>query len=249
MNRNIDISQEEFEAIEQYIRQEMPVEEKVEFAKRLSEDVVFQQKFETARLLLVGVREAGLSKKLEDFHRDLPAPEESTNPSHRRTISIKTWLVAASVIVILGFGSLLYLNRNSNEEKIFEAYYEPDPGLISAMDVTNNYLFDRAMIDYRTGKYDDALKTWENMLISKPGNDTLNYFIGSAYLAKGQTEQALARFKETIAKPKSYFYNDALWYTGLSFLKENKIKEAISAIEKSEHYNKDSLLLKLKKVE
>ena len=249
MNRNIDISQEEFEAIEQYIRQEIPIEEMDAFIKRLATDMVFQQKFETVRLLLVGVQEAGLSNKLEDFHRDLPASKESTNPPSGRTISLKIWLVAASAIVIIGFGPLLYFNRNGKEEKIFATYYRPDPGLISAMGTTDNYLFDRAMIDYKTGKYDAALKTWESMLISKSGNDTLNYFIGSAYLAKGQIKQALTHFREVIAKPSSYFYNDALWYTGLSFLQESKIKEAISVIEKSEHYNKEILLLKLKEVE
>ncbi len=249
MNRNIDISQEELEAIEQYIRQEMPVEEKGAFTKRLATDPEFQNKFDTVRLLLVGVQEASLKSRMEAFHTDLHSSTKNTIRSSGKMASIKRWLVAASIILIAALGSLFYLNQETREEKIFDTYYQPDPGLISAMSVTGNYLFDRAMIDYKTGKYDAALKTWENMLVSKPGNDTLNYFIGSAYLAKEMNELALTHFQKVITNPDSYFLDDAYWYIGLVLLKENKIREAILFIEKSEHQNKNPILLRLTEVE
>jgi tetratricopeptide (TPR) repeat protein len=246
LDRNIDISQEEFEAIEQYILQQMPAEEKNAFTKRLATDQELQHKFDTVRLLLVGVQEASIKNRMEVFHTDLLSSGKNTIRLSGKMASIKKrWLVAASIIFIATLGSLFYFNQETREEKIFAAYYQPDPGLISAMSATENYLFDRAMIDYKTGKYDAALKTWESMLVSKPGNDTLNYFIGSAYLAKEKNELALAHFQKVILNPDSYFLNDAYWYIGLVLLKENKIREAISFIEKSEHQDKNSLLLKL----
>ncbi len=249
MNRNIDISKVESEAIEQYLQHQMTVEEKEAFTKKLSTDLALQHKLETVKLLILGIQESELEKKLEEFHNNVFSSKKSGVHLPTKIFAVKKWLVAASVLVIVGLSSLLFLNRDSKEEKIFASYYQPDSGLISAMSTTNNYLFDRAMVDYKSGQYDAAINTWESMLISKLGNDTLNYFIGSAYLAKGEIEQALTHFQEVIAKPNSYFYDDALWYTGLSFLKESKTKEAISAIEKSEHYNKEILLLKLKEVE
>ena len=77
----------------------------------------------------------------------------------------------------------------------------------------------------------------------------MNYFIGSAYLAKAKDELALTHFQKVITNQDSYFLNDANWYIGLVLLKENKISEAIFFIEKSEHQDKSSLLLKLKEVE
>ena len=249
MNRDIEISQEEFQVFEQYILAQMPDVEKVAFAKRLSSDPEFQNKFETVRLLLVGVQEAALKNRLEVFHNNLISSAKNPVQTSRKLFLVKRWLVAASIIVIAGFGVLLLMNRNSKEEKLFAAYYKPDPGLISAMSSTSdNYLFDRAMIDYKVGDYDAALKTWESMLVAKPENDTLDYFIGSAYLAKEKNELALTHFQKVIANVNSYFLNDARWYTGLLLLKEDRINEAIPFIEKSEHHDKESLLLKLNEV-
>ncbi len=143
-------------------------------------------------------------------------------------------------------GAWLLLGRVGREEKLFSAYYKPDPGLISAMSTTDNYTFDRAMIDYKTGSYDSAIKAWETLLAAKPDNDTLNYFIGSAWLAKEDGEQAIPYFKKVIVLPGSYFKHDAYWYTGLALLKQKKVKEAVSFIRQSAHEQKDALLLKLK---
>ncbi len=83
------------------------------------------------------------------------------------------------------------------------------------------------------------------MLAAKPENDTLNYFIGSAWLAKEDGEQAIPYFKKVIAAPGSYFLSDAYWYIGLALLSQNKTGEAIPFIKQSGHEQKDALLLKL----
>lgn len=246
MNPNIEIPPEEFETIERYILQQMPAEEYEAFTLRLENDEVVQTKVESVRLLLLGVQEVSLENKMKDFHTGLKismAKKSSTG----KIISMKRWLVAASVFVIAGLGVLLFLNQSTKNEKLFAAYYKPDPGLISAMGTSDNYLFDRAMIDYKTEKYDSAIKAWENLLTAKPDNDTLNYFIGSAYMTKEKNDKAIAHFKKVISQTNSYFLKDAYWYTGLALMKDGKIKEAIPFIEKSEHQNKEALLLKLKK--
>lgn len=246
MNRDIDISQKELEAIEQFIFQHMNVEETAAFTKKLSSDLALQHKLETIKLLLVGIQEAELEHKLDEFHDGLHLLKKNRIQPPTKSFSIKKWLVAASVLVIVGLCSLLFLNHETKEEKIFAAYFQPDPGLISAMGTSDNYLFDHAMVDYKVGNYDSALKTWESLLASKPENDTLNYFIGSAYLIEAKEEIAIAHFNKVIANENSFFRNDALWYTGLALLKSNKKTEALVFIEKTEHDNKAALLRELK---
>jgi len=117
------------------------------------------------------------------------------------------------------------------------------------MGASDNYLFDRAMVDYKVGDYDAALQIWENLQESKPANDTLNYFIASAYMGKENDEIAISYFQKVIINESSFFRNDALWYTGLALIREKKMKEAISVLEKAEHQDKDRLLAKLKEEE
>lgn len=246
MNPNIDITPGEFEAIEQYILRQMPEQEYQAFTRKVQNDKALQNKLYSVRLLLLGIQEASLTNKMEDFHKGLKGSSKK-NSSTGKTIPMRRWLVAASVIVTAGLGVLLFINRSSKDEELFAAYYKSDPGLISVMGVSENYLFDRAMIDYKTEKYDSAIKAWESLLPMKPDNDTLNYFIGSAYLAEEKNDKAIAHFKKVISQTNSYFLKDAYWYTGLALLKKGKTTNAVAFIEKSGYENKASLLSKLKK--
>jgi len=249
VNRDLDISQKELEAIEQFIFQQMNAEETAAFTKKLSSDLALQHKLKTVKLLLAGIQEAELEKKLDEFHNGLHLLKKNRIQPSAKTFALKKWLVAASVLVIVALGSWLFLNRDTKEEKLFAAYFQPEPGLISAMGTNDNYLFDRAMVDYKVGDYDAALKIWESLLASKPENDTLNYFIGSACLIEEKEEIAIVHFKKVIANENSFFRNDALWYTGLALLKSNRKTEALSFIERAEHENKALLLKELKDYE
>lgn len=245
MNRHIEISEQEVEAIEQYIRQELTVEERARFEQRLSNDPALQSKVDAISLLLVGVQEAHLTEKLNEFHSSM-----TTSASTQKLIKVKSiqrWLVAASVIVLAGIASWLLLTMQSREQKLFAKFYSPDPGLISAMSSSDDYQFDRAMLDYKRANYDSAIRVWQSMATVKPGNDTLNYFLGCAYLAKGEHKKALEKFKKVIAIQNSYFIKDAYWFAGLAMLQQGNKTEAISYIEKSEHDDKNMLLLELKK--
>ncbi len=249
MNRDLDISQEELETIEQFIFQQMSVEENEVFTKKLSADLALQHKLKTVKLLIMGIQEIELEKKLDGFHHGLLSLKKNRIQPPTNTFALKKWLVAASVVIIVGLGSLLFLNQDTKEEKIFAAYFQPEPGLISAMGASENYLFDRAMVDFKVGDYNAALKIWESLLASKPENDTLNYFIASAWLMKEKEEIALTYFKKVIANENSPFRNDALWYTGLALLKSNRTTEALGFIEKAENENKAALLKELKNTE
>lgn len=244
MNQNINIPPEELETIERYLLKQMPEDEYAAFDMKLQKDSTLQSKVHSLRLLFLGISESALEDEVKQFHKELDA----ARPHYRKTgkiFSLKQWLIAASIVVIAGIATLLYFNRDSREEKLFAAYYKPDPGLMTAMSVSDNYEFDRAMIDYKTKNYDSAIHAWEKLLAAKPDNDTLNYFIASAWLAKENNEKAITYFQKVIIDTSSYFLHDAYWYTGLALLKAGKRKEAIPFIEKSEHSHKNDLIKKI----
>ena len=247
MNRNTDIPPEEFENIERYILKDMSLEEYEAFTLQIKNNPDLQNKTESVKLLLLSIQETVLEEKLDLFHNGISSSKKNKKDSSGKIIFMKRWMIAASMIVLVGLGALLFLNRETNEEKLFTAFYKPDPGLITAMGTTDNYLFEHAMIDYKTKKYDSALNTWQKLLKIDPANDTLNYFIGSALLAEDKADEAIPYFKKVTGHSSSYFLKDAYWYTGLALIKQEKITEAISNIEKSDHQNKEAVILKLKK--
>ncbi len=88
--------QEEWEQIEAYLAGEMPENEQNAFQARLATDTSLREKFDEARLLIVGIKEAALVDKIDLFHSMTGA---KIHPLQKRKSTIRYWLAAASVIL------------------------------------------------------------------------------------------------------------------------------------------------------
>jgi tetratricopeptide (TPR) repeat protein len=237
-----NISQEDQELIERYLSNELSASELEIFSKRLEEEPLLQSRLTELKLISTGIRESVLSRRLDEFHRELEQEPRKQAP----VLRFRTWMAAASVVVLLGILAVWMLGGSSNS-RLYSEYFQPDPGLLTAMGGAEDYDFDRGMIDYKSGKYNEALHHWQALSRTRPANDTLNYFIGSALLASGKTDSAIVYFNRVHTEQESVFRSESFWYLGLSLLKKNKTVEAITAIERSGRKEKDELIRKLRK--
>ncbi len=219
----------EYERIERYLEGRMSGSEKVAFESDMGSDPVLEDKVKEVIAMREGVETLVMKEKMEGFHTELETP--IPQPYRQRWI---IWTAAASIAVILSLGIWWMTNRPSMYGQLFEAYYTQDPGLVTAMAEPNgNYEFDRGMIDYKSGKFDEAIARWKKLKTAKPENDTLLYFIGVSYLAGYNVEEALPYLEQVSTRQESNFWNDANWYVGLIYLKKENRKEAIAALKKS----------------
>ena len=235
----------EFEEIELFLLQQMPAKEEEAFLARMSANADLKKRTEEMQLLFLGIQEAALEKKLPVFHKTLRASTNENEIGKYKLLPLKSWLVAASIVSIAALSVWAIWFKNGKEEKLFAQYFQPDPGLISAMGSTDNYVFDRAMIDYKTGNYSAAIKTWDSLQTVHPDNDTLTYFLGSAYLAMEQTGKAIPYLQTITSAKNSVFVKDANWYLALAFIKTGKPKEAIPLLIASEKKEKSEVLKEL----
>jgi TolA-binding protein len=201
-------------------------------------DPVWREKADGLRLLILGIEEAKLEDSLEGFHLQ-------TEKVGRQNHWMK-WVAAASIVGVAVIGASLLLT-GTPEEKLFELYYRPDPGLPTLMGVSDHFQFENAMVSYKTGDYGEAIDHWQELLKEHPGNDTLNYFLGSAYLADGKVPLAIKSLDRVSEVPESVFLSDAYWYLALGKLKLNKKEEAIEALRLSGHPGKERLLSELER--
>ncbi len=237
------ISPEDLEKIDRYLSGEMEAGEHAAFSAQINADPVLKAKVEEARLLFLGIRETALQSDLESFHKGLPAKQQTA--ATRSMFSSKTWLVAASLILLALVSFLWIYNRSEKEDTLYAKYYEADPGLMTTMGIAEDYEFNRGMVDYRSGKYADAIKRWEPLAAAQPARDTLQYFLGVAHLAAGNTTPAI-RYLNKLVLMESAFKNDACWYLGLAQLKEGNKEEASKWINLADHPRKDELQSELK---
>lgn len=136
--------------------------------------------------------------------------------------------------------------RPDANERLFASYYQADPGLVTAMGSSGEYAFDRGMVDYKIGEFAAAIQRWEALLPEKPGNDTLNYFLGTAHLGLKNTTPA-KQYLDSVAKQESSpFREDAFWYLALVNILDKDYEAAMLNLHKSNHPKKADLMETIK---
>lgn len=240
MNIIPNISQEELEQIERFWHgQFVDSTEESRLKERYIADEAWRIKADEVRLMMLGIQESVLEDRLDDFHRIIDLPKTTGKMPWRK------WAMAACTIGLL-FACFLFFLSKSPEEKVYAQFYKPDPGLPTLMSISDNYKFESAMVDYKMGNYKSAIDSWKALLQENQGNDTLNYFIGSALMADKQVDRAVPFFDEVMASTRSVFLQEARWYRAMAFLHAHDKGKAIAILEGTEHPKKDDLLQKLR---
>lgn len=235
---------EEQELFERYLLDEMEAQEKADFESQLLADPDFHAQFLAFKKVFRAIEEAGLRSKLADFH-DFGQKDGRKGSMFSRS-SRAFYRFAAALAIILALGGLWLLATPNEHENLYREYYAPDPGLPTVMGNSANYDFYEAMVDYKRGNYKLALKKWEKLRRESGENDTLNYFLGSAYLAEGEAARAIPFFDRVLKANGGTFESEAAFYKGLAHLKIHEIKEARKYLEQSDQEKGQALARKLK---
>lgn len=233
------ISQEQQEEFERFLMNQMGLEEETAFQEKLGSDDVLKGQFEQFKTLFFAIEEEGLRKALDEFHETVPEVGRPQN-------NFNFYRIAAGVAIIIALG-IWFFNRPNPHEKLFKEHFTPDPGLPTVMGNNDNYAFYEAMVDYKQGYYEIAIEKWNKLHSSKPNNDTLNYFLGAAYLANGDEQNAVSYLKRNIKEEESFFKNDAFFLLGLAYLKTGQIQLAIENLNKSNSDKGQKLVQELEK--
>lgn len=246
MATDYNINQEDFQRIEQYVLGNMPKDKLSAFEERLKNDDLFKKQVEEQKLLINAIEKQSLKNKLDDFHKgiDKNVLKESMKSQKKRS-SFQKYAIAASIALLVGIGGYWYVTNQSGNDKIYTDYFRPDPGLPTVMGNSNNYDFYDAMVNYKQGDYNTAIEKWNKLLIAKPENDTLNYFLGVAQLADKNEAKAIPYLQKVLEKNKSIFMDDTYFYLGLAFLKNGELEKAKQSFEKSGNQKSLEILSKL----
>lgn len=140
-----------------------------------------------------------------------------------RRSSWRTWSVAATVLVLIGLGCLLYLNTTNSTEALYAHYFEPYKNVVQPIVrgevVTTTKAL--AFMAYDEGDYEKAITYMDELLGEKP-EAILALYKANAQLQIDQTKAAIVTLESHIKKTDT-IYAEAAWYLALSYLKlDNK---------------------------
>lgn len=244
MTNKFEDSIEIFERIERYILAEMEDSELVSFEQELATDKELSKKVEEYRVLITAIEEQSLKTKLDEFHEGIVT--ETIPVIKKRLFSFPKIGIAAAISFLVAFAGYKYYQNNTHDDSLYETYFVPDPGLPTVMGKTENYAFFDAMVDYKRGNYNTAIKKWKELYSSQTKNDTLNYFLGVAYLTIKKVDPAIKHLQIVSDTENSIFIEDAIYYLGLANLKEGKLEKAKVYFSKTKHPQASKILHSLK---
>jgi len=252
LKKNPDISQEEFESIENYLNNNLSLDEKIAFEKLIQKAPSLANKIEEVKQLLLGIESAVLKNNLDNFHEELHPVRKiqsetfdaSESPKKSKNMAI-FYSIAAAIIII--FGIFWFMKDAKSPEKLFAKYFTPDPGLPTVMSTTSDYSFYEGMVDYKRKEYNVAIEKWKKLIPEKQNNDTLDYFLGVAYLAEGDAETSLEYLEPVQKFSNGIFKEDAYYYAALAKLKTGELEEAKKLLEENPSEKNTSLLRRLPK--
>lgn len=217
----------------------MSPEELKAFETRLENDSDFKIQINDIITLLTGIETQSLKEQLDEFHKDIP--KQIPQKKSTKVYYLQFRKLVAAAVIIIALGSFWFFNQNPNE-KLYSKYFTPDPGLPTTMSTTSNFDFYDAMVNYKQGDYKTAIEKWEALTTK---NDTLNYFLGVAYLAEKNEVNAISFLEQSIQNENFPLISDAYYYLGLAHLKEGNITLAKENLQKSSVKNSKTLLSEL----
>lgn len=234
------ISQEDFERIDRYVKNLMDPKEKSSFEIELTQQPQLKNEVELHRKLIA-------SLEVNTFIREKEySTSNSLKPAPFKNIVSfrRVWLAAASVIIILTAAALWFILSPSKNDRLYSSYYSIDPGMPTNMGAEEEYEFNRGMVDYKTGEYEQAISRWEKLYAEDSLNSELNYFLGVAWLNLENVPKSAHYLDKVSPDTLSPFRQSAIWYLALANIKMNNNQKAAILLKSIPEYPAAPQLLK-----
>lgn len=245
----------QIEKLECYHYGSLSAEERIALEKELQADAAFAQEAEAYEQLFDGFKalEAeAFQQQMQQWEQSAPkidivgtttqtAKVVALSPRKQRRRILA--MAAGFALLLLGGVAAFYVSTAAEADSshsLYASYFEPaditedvsfSPQRSVSMETEPTTeteiaeLLQHGMQAYRAENYAGAIKDFEAYLDLK-SSSSVEYFLGIAYLANGNTPHAKRIFRSISKKQNSLYKDGAEWYLGLTLLKEKNLKRA-----------------------
>lgn len=206
--------------IEKYFSNSLNPKEQLRFNELLQSDEKFKKEFTFQKDLQKVIsrnQHDELKKTLQDFEKDKPVV---------KLLNIsKKWLVAASILIIVGLG-FVFLKSSfyQSPEKIFAENYEPYRNIVLPIErgENSNTIEHSAFVAYENGNYHKAINLFNS--VPKTNTTYILFYKSMCYMSLNKTNEAITLLKtitdsDNEANSEKNFNEIANWYLALAYLK------------------------------
>ncbi|WP_117885555.1 tetratricopeptide repeat protein [Aureibaculum luteum] len=213
------------ELIEKYIQNGLTPEEKKVVDHLINADPNFKGNLK-AHLNL----KKAISASDDDAFKKLLNEIESTHTTKRRNYT--KWIVAASIVLLVGLSSILSINNKPSNDELFSSYFEPYRNVIQPIERGNNFQDEKtiAFTAYEKGEYKKAFELFSKLHTST--NEPYYLFYQANALLKLEKAKEAVPLLLKHLKTKDTLTEKSRWYLALAYLKLNNKVEAKKTLKK-----------------
>ncbi len=221
-----------FELIEAYLNGRMSDAERLKFEARIKENPDLEMEVEKHRILSEALQDEELltfRKKVAMIATDFR--QEQTNTTDLQAAANPRgafWKVAATILVLLGLGVVLWWQINA-DKSTFDRYFEPY-NVEDTMRGTEEDALTAVAKNYADGKYTEVIPRLVDLIEQHPENTEIQLYLANSYLQTDQASLAIALLKKI--ELGNARFEAARWYLALSYLKADDGAAAKAVIEK-----------------
>ena len=171
--------------------------------------------------------------------------KRSAGTMRRTAIKAAKYAAAVAIIFIIS-GVLFSALRTESPEMLYQKYYNPyvSPGAVRSANTDNNSLMVNAIASYQAHEYDKAIGYLEKVLSTEQNNMESVFMHGMANMEVRNYPEASGSFKKVLQQNDNLYLEDAAWYLGLCYMKNNETDKAVKQFENiaasNSRYKKDA---------
>lgn len=213
--------------IEKFIQKRLSVEEGRTFDELLEKDDNFKKEVQ----LHVNLKKA--IEKEDDFNfRSLITNIESKANNPRQRKLLLRWLVAASIVVLLGLTYFLTFEKKVSSDELFISYFEPYRNVIQPIQRNGNQQNEKetAFMAYEYREYEKAIPLFSQLYTITKEPHYL-FYKANALLRLERANEAVPLLIDHL-KTNDSLTEKSNWYLALAYLKLEDMINAKLSLEK-----------------
>ncbi len=247
------MNQEYFERCENYLLDKMSTEERSDFENELKQNVELKREFEIAQAIHASAElsvRAKLKDELEGIHQKHfdQIENETIKEEPRRNLFIGIAIGLIAVLLIWAAAKII-TQKETMPETIYAQNFTPPDLDLTYRGSSVDRLFQMLESSYEEGDYKKFVDYVEGKDSLLNANPRLMLASGVAQMEMGKGKEAREHFKKLMEN--AIYRDQANWYIGLSYLKENDTENArrfLEIISKSSNRYRDQSIQILKKI-
>ena len=223
------------EKIELYLTGQLKDKELEEFESTINSDEALAQDVAIMKDLEEAMsdfeHEKELSNKLKFLSKKYITEEAINKTTSPQIVPIyrKKWFVAATVLLIVVAGGLLFQNvfQPKADTDLFATYYKSYPSNLLTRG-ENDETYNDIVKSYNENDFTTVINLLEERLADKPNDTPSKMMLGNSYLSLEPVEaQKAIKIFQPIANDNTNVYQEtAQWYLALAYLENDNVELA-----------------------